>query len=112
MRTTNSTTVKPAQRMRRGVIMEHHLEFGRFRLQRGRNRGARRGCRWNLYGHYKPAGGRECQYFSRVAAVSKRRKGRLTAGRRVVGKIVRPGVPRPHLNGRSLIESAVNPCII
>jgi len=61
--------------------MEHHLEFGRFRLQRGRNRGARRGCRWNLYGHYKPAGGGECQYFSRVAAVSKRRKWALDRGK-------------------------------
>jgi hypothetical protein len=43
--------------------MEHHLEFGRFRLQRGRNREPRRGCRWNLYGHYKPAAHNKIQYF-------------------------------------------------
>src|ERR1044071_1158002 len=48
MRRTISTTVKPAQRMRRGVIMEHHLEFGTVPLQRSRNRGSRRGCKWNL----------------------------------------------------------------
>src|SRR5882724_6182679 len=45
-----STTVKPAQRMRRGVIMEHHLGFWPIPLQRGRNRWSRRGCRWNLTG--------------------------------------------------------------
>ena len=43
--------------------MKHHLEFGRFRLQRGRNRGWRRGCRWNLYRHYMPAAHNKIQYF-------------------------------------------------
>src|SRR6266853_2004541 len=43
------TSVKPAQTISRGVIMEHHLEFWhRFRLLRGRNRWSRRGRRWNL----------------------------------------------------------------
>jgi len=54
--------------------MEHHLGFGRFRLQRGRNRRSRRGCRWNLYGNYKPARGGKIQYFrfSRVAGWANR----------------------------------------
>ncbi len=30
--------------------MEHHLGFWPIPLQKGRNRGSRRGCKWNLTG--------------------------------------------------------------
>jgi len=43
--------------------MEHHLGFWPIPLQRGRNRRSRQGCRWNLYGNYKPARGGKIQYF-------------------------------------------------
>src|SRR5882724_8291769 len=58
-----STTVKPAQRMRRGVIMEHHLGFWPIPLLRGRNRRSRRGCRWNLNRHYSSGQDGKSQYF-------------------------------------------------
>jgi len=43
--------------------MEHHLGFWPVPLLRGRNRGSRRGCRWNLTVHYSPVAARKIQYF-------------------------------------------------
>lgn len=42
--------------------MEHHLGFWPIPLTE-RPQPLRHGCRWNLYGNYKPARGGKIQYF-------------------------------------------------
>jgi hypothetical protein len=74
--------------------MEHHLGFWPIPLLRGRNRGSRRGCRWNLTVHYSPAAARKIQYFRELPERARRAEWGTGPGERSMQaggqKIVRP----------------------